>query len=156
VKLKNAIRTGMKCLPRSKIPNANGIILHDCHAEIIALRAFNRFLLDECALLSQDSLATSPFVEPRDVDQVDETSPQPFTIKSNVSIHMYCSEAPCGDASMELVMQAQEDATPWEIPQLPQEHLEEVSCNSASEMKGRGYFSELGIVRRKPGRFNPS
>jgi tRNA-specific adenosine deaminase 1 len=156
VKLKSAVRTGMKCLPRSKIPNANGIVLHDGHAEIIALRAFNRFLLDECALLAQDSLATSPFVELRDVDQVNEKSPQPFTIKGNVSIHMYCSEAPCGDASMELVMQAQEDATPWELPQLPQEHSEGVSYNSAAEMKGRGYFSELGIVRRKPGRFNPS
>ena len=152
VKLKSAVSTGMKCLPRSKIPNAKGIVLHDCHAEIIALRALNRFLLDECALLAQDLLATSQFIERRDVNHVKEKSPQPFTIKSNVSIHLYCSEAPCGDASMELVMQAQEDATPWELPQLPQEHSEGVSYNSSAEMKGRGYFSELGIVRRKPGR----
>ena len=146
----------MKCLPKSKIPNANGVVLHDCHAEIVAIRAFNRFLLDECALLAQDSLATSLFVERRSVDQVDEESPQPFTIKDNVSIHMYCSEAPCGDVSMELVMQAQEDATPWEVRQLPQQHSEGISNNSAAEMKGRGNFSELGIVRRKPGKFNPS
>jgi len=146
----------MKCLPKSKIPNAKGVVLHDCHAEIVAIRTFNRFLLDECALLAQDSLATSLFVERRSVDQVDEESPQPFTIKDNVSIHMYCSEAPCGDVSMELVMQAQEDATPWEVRPLPQEHSEGVSNNSAAEMKGRGNFSELGIVRRKPGKFNPS
>lgn len=124
-------------------------MLHDCHAEIVALRAFNRFLLDECVLLARDSLAASLFVEPRDVNQVNERSPQPFTIKDDVSIHMYCSEAPCGDASMELVMQAQEDATPWELPQL-------VTNSDVAEMKGRGHFSELGIVRRKPGRFNPS
>jgi len=155
VKLTSAIRTGMKCLPKSKVPYAKGTVLHDCHAEIIALRAFNRFLLDECALLAQDSAATSPFVERRDADQINETSPQPFTIKGNVFVHMYCSEAPCGDASMELVMQAQEDATPWELPILPQERSERVSNNSAAEMKGRGFFSELGIVRRKPGRCNP-
>jgi tRNA-specific adenosine deaminase 1 len=154
-KLNTAIRTGMKCLPKSKISGANGIVLHDCHAETIALRAFNRFLLAECALLAQDSRATSLFVEPRDVDQVNEKSPQPFTIKRNISIHMYCSEAPCGDASMELVMQAQEDATPWELPQLPQGQPEGVLNNRAAEMKGRGCFSELGIVRRKPGRFSP-
>jgi tRNA-specific adenosine deaminase 1 len=156
VKLNSAIRTGMKCLPKSKIPSVKGIVLHDCHAEIIALRAFNRYLLAECALLAQDSRATSLFVEPRNADQVNEKSPQPFTIKHNVSIHMYCSEAPCGDASMELVMQAQEDATPWELPQLLQGHSEGVSNNSVAEMKGRGCFSELGIVRRKPGGFNPS
>src|SRR5579871_3827988 len=156
LKLKSVISTGMKFLPKSNISNANGIVLHDCHAEIVALRAFNRFLLDECALLAQNSLATSLFVEYRDVNQVNEKSPQPFTIKDNVSIHMYCSEAPCGDASMELVMQAQEDATPWELPQLPQGHSEGVLNSSAAEMKGRGHFSELGIVRRKPGKFNPS
>jgi tRNA-specific adenosine deaminase 1 len=152
--LKNEIRTGVKCLPKSKISNAKGIVLHDCHAEIVALRAFNRFLLDECALLAHDSTATSLFIEPRSVDQGNERSPQPFTIKNNVSIHMYCSEAPCGDASMELVMQAQEDATPWELPQLSQGHSEGVSNSSDAEMKGRGHFSELGIVRRKPGRFD--
>lgn len=146
----------MKCLPKSKIPNAKGTVLHDCHAEIVALRAFNRFLLDECALLAQDSLATSPFVERRGVDQIDAQSPQPFAIKDNVAIHMYCSQSPCGDASMELVMQAQEDATPWELPQSSREYSEGTSNSKAAEMKGRGHFSELGIVRRKPGNFNPS
>ena len=55
---------------------------------------------------------------------------------------MYCSEAPCGDASMELIMAAQEDPTPWAVPQA-------VDGNSDA-LTGRGYFSELGVVRRKP------
>lgn len=46
---------------------------------------------------------------------------------------------------MELVMNAQEDATPWPVP----------SCEGAEaatpELRGRESFSELGIVRRKPG-----
>ena len=50
---------------------------------------------------------------------------------------------------MELVMMAQEDSTPWNIPG---------SSNSPSPsqavglMDGRGYFSKTGIVRRKPSR----
>ncbi|KAI5275117.1 adenosine-deaminase domain-containing protein [Aureobasidium subglaciale] len=41
-----ALATGMKCLPRDKIQGLNGNVVHDSHAEILALRAFNRFLLD--------------------------------------------------------------------------------------------------------------
>ncbi len=58
---------------------------------------------------------------------------------------MYCSEAPCGDASMELVMEAQEDATPWPIAS----HDD----GSPTQLLGRGSFSQLGIVRRKPCKF---
>lgn len=47
---------------------------------------------------------------------------------------------------MELTMAAQDDATPWEVPA-------PASPTAAdSSMPGRGYFSNLGIVRRKPSR----
>ncbi|KAI7200695.1 hypothetical protein KC343_g8582 [Hortaea werneckii] len=51
---------------------------------------------------------------------------------------MYVSDAPCGDASMELVMREQEDDTPWE--------------RAEDGMPGRGNFDRLGVVRRKPAR----
>ncbi|KAK7426789.1 hypothetical protein QQZ08_006690 [Neonectria magnoliae] len=62
---------------------------------------------------------------------------------------MYCSEAPCGDASMELTIAAQQDASPWQAPvqdRPPSESEPEAS------LPGRAYFSQLGIVRRKPAR----
>jgi len=43
---------------------------------------------------------------------------------------------------MELIMAAQDDATPWTKP----------AQVSDGAMTGRGYFSELGVVRRKPAR----
>jgi len=43
---------------------------------------------------------------------------------------------------MELIMAAQDDATPWAKPV-------DSDCNG---LAGRGYFSELGVVRRKPAR----
>jgi tRNA-specific adenosine deaminase 1 len=47
---------------------------------------------------------------------------------------------------MELTMAAQDDATPWAIP------VPASPTAADSSMPGRGYFSNLGIVRRKPSR----
>ena len=44
---------------------------------------------------------------------------------------------------MEIIMAAQADATPW--PTEPNS-----DGNDKSVMHGRGFFSELGVVRRKP------
>lgn len=136
-------RTGMKCLPSSKLSMANGNVLHDSHAEIIAIRAFNRFLLDQCAVLAKDLSSSSLYIRRRKINEINEMSPQPFTIREDVAIHMYGSEAPCGDASMELIMAAQNDATPWDLSP---------ASEADTTLKGRGSFAELGIVRRKPAR----
>lgn len=129
----------MKCLPRDAMPMANGVTLHDSHAEILALRAFNSFLIQECSLYANDR--TSKWVE-----KLTGLS-KPFKIKDDVRIFMYCSEAPCGDASMELTMAEQEDAEPWQRPQAADEIT---GGEDMRPLRGRGYFSELGIVRTKP------
>ncbi|KAK4236783.1 adenosine deaminase/editase [Achaetomium macrosporum] len=171
-----ALATGMKCLPASKLTQANGVALHDWHAEVLTLRAFNRFLLDECRHLAQDSTAQSDFLRRRmraeRSARSDSTSPlwhsQPFAWREDLTIHMYCSEAPCGDASMELVMSSQADATPWTMttpvppsvspipspPPPPSTNTTSPTTNRSSPppLLGRGYFSQLGIVRRKPAR----
>ena len=77
-------------------------------------------------------------------DDENKEDRQPFELKEDVSIHMYCSEAPCGDASMELVMMEQDDATPWTTGSVPE--------GTGEYMLGRGHFDQLGIVRRKPAR----
>jgi tRNA-specific adenosine deaminase 1 len=89
--------TGMKCLPASKLAAANGVAIHDWHAEILAMRALNRYLLDECQRLYSQS-ACSSIVE-RNQHEADSklgTNPvPPFRIRKGVKLHMYCSEAPC-------------------------------------------------------------
>jgi tRNA-specific adenosine deaminase 1 len=138
----------MKCLPASKIPQAQGTVLHDCHAEIITIRAFNRFLIQECAILARDDSASSLWIKRTESAEMHESFQQPFTFREDVSINFYSSEAPCGDASMELTMLAQEDATPWErLPSATEPGLD----STRHPLKGRGFFSELGVVRRKPG-----
>ncbi len=48
---------------------------------------------------------------------------------------------------MELVMEAQEDASPWPVASARDDG------SAGQAMLGRGSFSKLGVVRRKPGRF---
>jgi hypothetical protein len=114
-----SLATGMKCLPASKVPQANGNVLHDWHAEVLAIRGFNSWILEECALLAQSgSEGEGQWIESSDgtTQESQQLGPgssplPPFKLKPGVQIHMFCSQAPCGDASMELTMASQEDAT---------------------------------------------
>lgn len=67
-----ALATGVKSTPETHF-NA-GKVLHDCHAEILALRAFNLFLAKTCSSL-------------------DKLPP----------VYLYICAPPCGDASMSLL-----------------------------------------------------
>ena len=141
----------MRCLPASKIPAAKGNVLHDWHAETLAIRAFNRFLLDECIELVAHSESRAKFICRSAPLTHDGGHPrQPFSIRDGFEIVMYCSETPCGDASMELVMEAQEDARPWP------EDYPNPDRQDSKPLLGRGYFSQLGAVRRKPGMLSTS
>ncbi|KAH8654602.1 adenosine deaminase/editase [Tricladium varicosporioides] len=151
-----AAATGMKCLPQKHISHAQGVVLHDWHAEILAIRSFNRFLLEECYTLASSKHNTSDYVRRRKVEERTERDFQPFALKEEFSLHMYCSEAPCGDASMELTMAAQEDSTPWSLRpvnvKIPPISEPSTTTSEQPILHGRSYFSQLGIVRRKPSR----
>ena len=85
----------MKCLPRNKLAQAQGIVLHDWHAEILAIRSFNRFLLEECYTLAAYSGSSSDYLHIRSAEERTESHFQPFALNDGISLHMYCSEAPC-------------------------------------------------------------
>ncbi|KAJ9155675.1 Adenosine-deaminase domain-containing protein [Pleurostoma richardsiae] len=146
-----ALATGMKCLPAAKIPAANGSVLHDWHAEVLAIRAFNHFVLEECKRTAVTD-EPSRYLRRRSGEEISREEEawygQPFAWRDDVTLHMYCSEAPCGDASMELTMAAQEDASPWETPPAAADGSDAGDVS----LPGRGFFSQLGIVRRKPAR----
>ena len=127
------------------MPKCNGMVLHDSHAEVLALRALNRYLLDEvhAVLRTRDTQYVSPFVSLRNSKAGEDLCcRQPFEIRRNVSIWMFSTEAPCGDASMEILMAEKgSDVEPWDR-----------EIESKEALQGRGYFSALGEVRRKPSR----
>ncbi|KAL9005265.1 MAG: hypothetical protein Q9188_001933 [Gyalolechia gomerana] len=137
----------MKCLPVDQVAEAKGSVLHDWHAEVVALRAFNHLLLHECLELVTSPSKTSSVIREREPSEISEREGlQPFSIRHGLQLHMYTSEAPCGDASMELLMEAQADPTPW-----PVDLLHSATKKLPGLLRGRESFAELGIVRRKPG-----
>ena len=152
-----SLATGTKCLPVSSIPKCNGTVLHDCHAEILALRGFNRWLLAEIERVLEGGYE-SKWLGWRDEHQDCENAPdvesshmnlKPFFLRPNVSIHLFSTEAPCGDASMGLLIgsKGEEDSEAW-----PEPAPETLSSSNSTPLHGRGYFSLLGTVRRKPSR----
>lgn len=133
------------------------MVLHDCHAEVLAVRALNYWLINECSTVIQqghqyvESVSSqinkkTPFVRRRVTTGSHDMS-APFEINPDVKIYMYSTCAPCGDCSMELCMAEQEDATPWAIPPAA-----DVKEDQQILLDGRAHFSILGVVRRKPGR----
>lgn len=133
------------------------MVLHDSHAEILALRGLNHFLLSEIRHMLQsptdttDPAETSPFVQTADneCNKVSEAEQwrAPFELHPSVQIFMFCSEPPCGDASMETLMahKGAAESKPWSLPESETQPENDV-------LHGRGYFSNLGVVRRKPSR----
>lgn len=135
-------------------------MLHDCHAEILAIRAFNYWLLNECrGVLAQepgDDRESPPYVRRRSSNTIPEDNAwPPLELIPDIRIYMYCTCAPCGDASMELCMAAQEDPTPWELPEQSLSKNDD-NDNETEDTKlvGRAHFSLLGVVRRKPARID--
>lgn len=83
-----ALGTGTKCIGGEYISDS-GLAVNDCHAEVIARRALNRFLFAQLELCARDQAETSIF----------EKKPSgKYTLKAGVSFHLYISTAPCGDA----------------------------------------------------------
>lgn len=74
------LATGCKALPDSVREYSRGLMVHDCHAEVLALRALNYYLMK--SVQSGKGVAASGKVSP------------------SVQLVLYTSEAPCGDASM--------------------------------------------------------
>jgi tRNA-specific adenosine deaminase 1 len=110
-------------------------------------------VLNEVHALLEDSACESRYIKRCDdatpADAVGVTNDScPFGFNSDVIFHFFTTEAPCGDASMELLIASKtpEDAVPWALPIGPKDDP------LTGVLPGRGYFSQLGAVRRKPSR----
>lgn len=123
------VTSGVKALPDHLIAKSNGRVLHDCHAEILALRAFNRVVVDECMKGESEILQHC----------ADDEEYQ-WKLKPGVKFSLYISEPPCGDASLELL--ADESEEQWS----------KVTQLDGGVLRGRDCFGDVGKVRTKPGR----
>ena len=129
---------------------AQGLALHDSHAEILVIRGFNRFLislshnnlncrflLDEISRLKNDNFYQSPWLVSCEATQ------REFLFDFNVNaIFLFVSGTPCGDASLDLLSQNSNNAIPWTRPE---------GATAPSSLHGHEYIWERGKVRSKPG-----
>ncbi|OAX84017.1 hypothetical protein ACJ72_01611 [Emergomyces africanus] len=78
-----ALATGAKCLSSSQINQCQGMVLHDSHAEILAIRAFNHWLLEECKSILERRLdprnhvLESARIGTNDTNDIDEARTNP-------------------------------------------------------------------------------
>jgi len=103
-----ALGTGTKCLPASsRCPR--GEALSDSHAEVIARRAFVRFLYDELERATSDDGDGETKRDATDANAsivewvattTTTTTPTPFRLRGGVRVHLYATQSPCGDASI--------------------------------------------------------
>jgi len=88
----------MKCLPASKLDQVRGNAIHDWHAEVLAIRAFNHFAVEECKRIIQgddSDIFQRRLPEVQAANDTSEWQGQPFVLREGVVLYMYCSEAPC-------------------------------------------------------------
>ncbi|XP_026283516.1 tRNA-specific adenosine deaminase 1 [Frankliniella occidentalis] len=85
-----ALGTGTKCIGQSKL-SKSGDIVNDSHAEVIARRAFLRYLYHQvCLALRGDESSIFHF----------KCECGHLCLKTGISFHFYSSHTPCGDASI--------------------------------------------------------
>lgn len=137
-----SIATGVKALPDAFLHRSGGKMVHDCHAEILALRAFNAVILDQIAYLNSNSDNQIDLVERASEDQL-------FHFKDNWELAIYISTLPCGDASMDLLCQDESI-----IEMQDDDPIQFVDPAVTSIVRGRFNYSRRQVVRTKPGRFD--
>jgi hypothetical protein len=108
-----ALGTGTKCIGRGSL-RADGTIVNDSHAEVIARRALCRYLFDEvhahagactpneCTLPVNSTLLVHDVLEKRDGDVSEATNNdfRYFSLRKSVSLYLYVSDSPCGASAI--------------------------------------------------------
>ena len=154
-----ALGTGTKCLTRTQVArDSAGWLVHDAHAEVCARRSLLLYFLDQLELAATRPLE-SVFVAAESGG---------YQLRPGMSLHMYSSQPPCGDAAL---FGALTDGEPpmgspgIDAPAGPKRQRLEADMDAhrtgarpasaaecAEEAAGGGLACKLGLVRTKPGR----
>ncbi|KZT54528.1 adenosine deaminase/editase [Calocera cornea HHB12733] len=125
-----SLGTGSKVLPSSKLP-PSGDVLHDSHAEVIARRGAIKWFMEEIRRGRDDWVKPVPGGR--------------LALREDVTVAMYISCLPCGDASMSYLAATQD-------PEMAS--LKDATGSPALSglARGRDGYANYGALRTKPGR----
>ena len=139
-----AFATGTKCVPMANRARDGGAI-GDCHAEVLARRALTRWLQREYAEARDGRASVFEVTRERGAGCDEETAWDEILgagnrvrMRAGVEVHAYCSQSPCGDASV------------FELPS------EARRSDGGADPERDRPTQEVGAVRWKPGRGAPS
>ncbi|XP_054154258.1 double-stranded RNA-specific editase Adar-like [Oppia nitens] len=98
--------SGTKCVKGDNL-SMNGYALNDCHAEVLARRAFLHYLYSQIEKLIDNSYEDKPdFIVERRPDGYG------FRIKKHIKVNLFISTAPCGDSRVFSPKEEESDAHP--------------------------------------------
>ena len=85
------ITTGTKCVGEHSL-SSQGLLVNDCHAEVLARRCFILYLMDQIANCKNGMADQSVF-------QLSTDPSFQYILKDGIHFHLYISQSPCGYAS---------------------------------------------------------
>ncbi|AET38310.1 tRNA-specific adenosine deaminase Ecym_2596 [Eremothecium cymbalariae DBVPG len=136
-----SVATGVKALPNEELERSHGRMLHDSHAEILALRAFNVVLLKQMALLAANPTETCDLVERCNTTH-------PYRMRKRWKIALYISRPPCGDCSMDILGEDDTNYMQFSFDDCCQY----INPGIRTTLRGRFNYDCKGVTRTKPGR----
>ncbi|KAE8608766.1 hypothetical protein XENTR_v10011599 [Xenopus tropicalis] len=137
-----AMGTGTKCIGQAKL-RKTGDVLQDSHAEIIAKRSFQRYLLHQLSLAVSDT---------KDCLFIPGTEKGKWMLRPEISFVFFTSHTPCGDASIIPVISHEDELghpLPSEVTE--KDHSSNNVCESVNTTYKRKVRSEedLGFISKK-------
>ncbi|KAL6946248.1 hypothetical protein ACO0RG_000394 [Hanseniaspora osmophila] len=144
-----SMATGVKVTPDTHLSRSMGKILHDCHAEILAIRGFNAVLHDQLRRYNSIKDKTELYLIEK------SASTNSFRVGEKWAFYLYISEIPCGDSSMNEAIESRdrgENDKQQELIFHDSDLIQYVDPKVRTVLRGRFNYSKKGFVRTKPGR----
>lgn len=149
--------TGTKCTAQ----RCQGHILHDCHAEVLVRRALARVLIEQVTYAQQHACGYFETTT-RLLDAI-PNGDIPFRMRDSVTLHLYISDSPCGDASIYDIGQPEVQFTGAKLIVSLATGVDRSACGDqvasaslSNVMLAREDQQLLGKLRSKSGRSNLS
>jgi len=159
-----SLGTGTKCLGQKEI-SANGELVTDSHAEVVARRAFLCYLYEQlklCRDKDKNSIFKINKSSKTEESAYSVTLLEEVAVRNDIQFHLFVSHVPCGDAAIfpnktEIIS---EPSVPKKAKVSVEEHVEIQHRTGAKLQVGAKHyeeeFQEPGKCRIKGGKGDPT